>query len=854
MNRIMGVVLLGVVLSLAVPAVGEDDRIAPVRGLIERVLPGHSEMFELELLDDGAGKDVYELGTRNGKILVRGNSLSALCTGFGHYLRRDCRVSVSWFAACPVDAPAELPSATTVRRECAVNRRFFLNYCTYGYTMPWWQWRDWERLIDWMALNGVNTPLAITGQEAIWLNVWQSFGLTAEQARAYFSGPAHLPWHRMANIDYWQGPLPMSYIDHQVVLQKQILERQRQLGMTPVLPAFAGHVPLVLKEVHPQADIKPLGEWAGFTEDYATHFLDPFDPLFARIQKTYLAEQTRVFGTDHVYGIDPFNEITPPSWDPSYLKGVSTEIFRGLEAVDPEAIWLQMGWMFFFQRSDWTNERIRAMLSGVPEGHMILLDYYVEHTEVWRMTESFFGTDFLWCTVGNFGGHTSLMGNMDRVSSRFREALAEHEGGNLAGVGCTLEGMGVNELLHTMVLELPWMESFDSGRWLHQYAERRSGGENAKVQEAWALLRDTVYTKRNASGGAGSILTHRFPSFSLKRDSEYSNKKVVQAWGLLLQASDRSKQRDAMRYDVVNVARQALVNHLSDRLEDCRIAYEMGDAEALGTAAEGFVGLARDIDRLLSTRGEFLLGTWLSDAVRFGADDEERRYYLQNAKVILSTWGPQGHGLSEYARREWAGLISSYYLPRWEVYFRMLAESLETGRPFDTASYRTTLDAMAWTWTQNGWIEGVTEPTGDSYALAEALFETHAEGIMARPLSIGEIVGTWTPALLGPMFETRSWTLKGATLEPGRYRVSFTYTGGRDALRMRNVRLSAGSVELTGDAHEGWAGHQNRRNTFYLDLAQAAPAGSVLVAEIVSATEGSTDSSGTISLTYLGAP
>jgi alpha-N-acetylglucosaminidase len=45
----------------------------------------------------------------------------------------------------------------------------FLNYCTFtfGYTMLWWRWDDWERFIDWMALNGINMPLAIAEQEAV---------------------------------------------------------------------------------------------------------------------------------------------------------------------------------------------------------------------------------------------------------------------------------------------------------------------------------------------------------------------------------------------------------------------------------------------------------------------------------------------------------------------------------------------------------------------------------------------------------------------------------------------------------------------------------------------------------------
>ena len=112
--------------------------------------------------------------------------------------------------------PATLPAVdkkVTVDARC--KDRFFLNYCTFGYTMPWWQWEDWEHFIDWMALNGINLPLAITGQESIWLKVWTKLGLSESEVRNYFTGPAHLPWHRMLNIDYWQGNLPMSWLDGQ---------------------------------------------------------------------------------------------------------------------------------------------------------------------------------------------------------------------------------------------------------------------------------------------------------------------------------------------------------------------------------------------------------------------------------------------------------------------------------------------------------------------------------------------------------------------------------------------------------------------------------------------------------------
>ncbi len=87
--------------------------------------------------------------------------------------------------------------------------------------MPFWKWKDWERFIDWMALNGVNMPLAITGQEMVWYKVWKKIGLTDEEIRSYFTGPVYLPWHRMANIDGWNGPLPMQWLESQAELQKR---------------------------------------------------------------------------------------------------------------------------------------------------------------------------------------------------------------------------------------------------------------------------------------------------------------------------------------------------------------------------------------------------------------------------------------------------------------------------------------------------------------------------------------------------------------------------------------------------------------------------------------------------------
>lgn len=72
--------------------------------------------------------------------------------------------------------------------------------CTVGYSSVWWQWPEWERNIDWMALNGINLALAFTAQEAIWQRLYQELNLTKQEINEHFGGPAFLPWSDIARL------------------------------------------------------------------------------------------------------------------------------------------------------------------------------------------------------------------------------------------------------------------------------------------------------------------------------------------------------------------------------------------------------------------------------------------------------------------------------------------------------------------------------------------------------------------------------------------------------------------------------------------------------------------------------
>ena len=349
-----------------------------VRALAERVLGKASRQFVFRTIE--ADKDVFRIETEGSRTVISGNNANSMAVGLNHYLKYYCHVNVGWFVWDEVVLPKQFPAVPEpVEIQARVDERFFLNYCTFGYTMPWWHWDEWEHFIDWMALNGVNLPLAITGQESIWYQVWTELGLSDEEVRSYFTGPAHLPWHRMLNIDRWGGPLPVSWLVGQENLQKQIVARERELNMKPVLPAFAGHVPPELQRLYPDAQIDRMSDWAGFDVDQWPHFLDPMDPLFPQIQKKFLEKEIEIYGTDHIYGIDLFNEMIPKSWDPDYLARVSRQTYESLAAADPEGVWLQMTWLFYNERQYWTPDKIQPYITSYPADKSLVLP-----REFWR--------------------------------------------------------------------------------------------------------------------------------------------------------------------------------------------------------------------------------------------------------------------------------------------------------------------------------------------------------------------------------------------------------------------------------------------------------------------------------------
>ncbi len=692
------------------------------RALAERVLGKDARHFVFRTID--ADSDVFRIESQGRKTVISGNNANSMAVGLNHYLKYFCNVNVGWFVWDEVVLPEKFPVvAEPIEIKARVEERFFLNYCTFGYTMPWWHWDEWEHFIDWMALNGVNLPLAITGQESIWYQVWTELGLSDEEVRNYFTGPAHLPWHRMLNIDRWGGPLPVSWLVGQEKLQKQIVARERELNMKPVLPAFAGHVPPELQRLYPDAQIDRMSDWAGFDEDQWPHFLDPMDPLFPQIQKKFLEKEIEIYGTDHIYGIDLFNEMIPKSWDPEYLARVSRQTYESLAAADPEGTWLQMTWLFYNERQYWTPDKIQPYITSYPADKSLLLDYYCERMEVWQRTDRYYGVPYIWCYLGNFGGNTYLAGNPNEVNKLIENTFA-NGGENFRGIGSTLEGFDVNPFMYQYIFEKAW--DFDTHKDLDAYArvvaDSRTGKVDENARKAWSILFKEIYHDRSVPGH--SPLMNLRPSFGRSSSYHssvrytYDNDRLREAIQLLLAADGRGS---AYTFDVVNLTRQWLSNNFDTLSFQYKEAYDARDRERLDKTRDRMLAILDEMDRLLGSQTYFLVGKWIADARGWGADATEANYFESNARDLLTSWGDRGNMLTDYANRTLSGLVGSYYKGRWELFFDAVEKSLDAGEPLDEPALTEAYKDWEYAWWHDRPGSFPSEPVGDGIALARQI-------------------------------------------------------------------------------------------------------------------------------------
>lgn len=694
----------------------------PIEGLLERIDKGASRKIMTETVR--SDRDFFEITSKNGKPLIRGNNYVSIASGINWYLKYSVGVHLTW-NSMHASLPATLPLVQGVERHTTdIKHRYYLNYCTLSYSMAFWDWKRWEQELDWMALHGINLCLDIVGTDVVWRNVLLKLGYTKDEANEFVAGPAFQAWWLMNNLEGWGGPNSDNWYQQRERLQKQIMKRMKELGINVCLPGYSGMVPHDAKE-RLGLDVADPGKWNDYKRPA---FLQPTSKRFAEIASIYYKEQQRLYGKADFYSMDPFHEGGNAGGVD--LRKAGEAIMGAMKDVNPNAVWVVQAWGACPYPS---------MIKHLKNGDMLVLDLYSENRpqwgdpeSTWYRKEGFNGHDWAFCMLLNFGGNVGMFGKLQHVVDEYYKARCSSFKSTMKGVGLTMEGIENNPVMYELVSELPWRDAkFSWKEWLHDYVEARYGNiNNAKVHDAWLLLARSVYgagAKIVEQGCHESVLCAR-PALDVYQVSSWSEMEefynpddVINAARLMVEASHEVKANDNFRYDLVDVTRQAIAEQARYVYDEIVAAYKAKDRKMFDYTTKCFLDILLQQDRLLSSMPDFMVGRWLRSARNLGLNEQERNHYEWNARVQITTWGnrsaAESGGLREYAHKEWNGVLADFYYPRWKAYFEALAATLD-GKPMKDIDFYA-MDEK-WTLLHNVYPY---EAQGDAVEFAQTAFE-----------------------------------------------------------------------------------------------------------------------------------
>lgn len=672
------------------------------------------DFFEIDQAQKGNGTSAASKSAasksgagKNNPIIIRGNSWVNIAVGINWYLKHHAGIHISW-NNMNVKLPAVLPAVKQKERhETDLKLRYNFNYCTFSYTMAFWDWNRWQKEIDWMALHGINMPLAAVGTECVWHNMLLKLGYSEEEVGKFIAGPAFLAWWKMNNLEGWGGPLPLGWYKQQETLQKKILARMKEMGMKPVLPGYCGMVPHDAKQKL-GLNVTDAGRWNSYQRPAN---LSPTDSRFAEIADLYYKELTRLYGKSDYYSMDPFHESGN---DAAVDYGKAGEaLMSAMKRANPHAIWVVQGW----------NENPRPqMIANLKVGDLLVLDLFSESRQNFEdfctgentsgpekkdfstsKKEGIYGKhQWLFCLLENFGGNVGLHGRMDQLLNNFYLATGKKDTpkqensslltlhSSLKGWGFTMEGSENNPVMFELVSELPWRaEKITKEDWIREYCYARYGVHDATIEKAWTLLAQSIYNCPNGNIQQGthesifcarpSLNSYQVSTWSLM-SNYYDPEDTRQAAILLTSVAEKYRGNNNFEYDLVDICRQALADQGRKQYLKAMADYKSFSRQDFKKDSDRFLKMILLQDKLLGTRPEFRVGRWIEEARSLGKTAAEKDLYEWNARVQITTWGNRicadNGGLHDYGHKEWQGLLKDFYYLRWSTFMKSLASQL----------------------------------------------------------------------------------------------------------------------------------------------------------------------------------
>ena len=707
---------------------------------------GTSEKFHF-VLDPSINYDneTFVISGNGSKVTITGTTISAITTGIGWYLQNIAHINIAWNSlnekTVSGDAYADLSNIPlTVTEETHTSDamyRYYLNTCAFGYSMTSWTWKRWQQEIDWMALHGINMPLQLVGMEEVWRKFLtmedgsgnRKYGYTDAEAKAFVAGPAFIAWWAMNNLQGWGGTAAGTksggtwegaggvqddaWYVRQKNLAKLICDRQRELGMQPVIPGWSGMVPTNFASKSTYTTRGNGGNWAG---DFVRPLLlSVSNANYAEIAADYYTCLHEVMGESQYYSMDPFHEGGGAGTMEDY-----EAMYAAMEAAKPGSQWVIQQWQ-------WSSTQ-RYSLTAVPAGRLVVLDLFADGSPAFDSYNGYAPQDAVFSTIPNFGGRSGLMGRLTNLTDNYFKFKAKYS--SIKGIGAAPEAIEQTPVTYDLIFQLPWMNGVkpDVAEWVSNYSIARYGVENEEIKEAWSLLRQgPLNYGADAIQGPVEDVWAAKPNLTAKAAS-YWGKTMNNAIGtytkarhqMLIDATYKLISQSSViapgtiyesnyNYDLVEFGGGVLADYAYYLLLGINEAKTASNTALYEARRDAFLQLILDVDAFKGTNLNFRLGKWTQEArdaageVTGATTATADWYEYNNARTIVSTWSSPATNLNDYSYRSWQGLMKDLYYPRWKHYFDNNCTS---------ANY----DYFAW-----NWAHGLVHEVGQTAVSTTAL-------------------------------------------------------------------------------------------------------------------------------------
>lgn len=420
----------------------------PIDLLVSRIAPGKEKHFQFVLEPGKNKRNYFEISTNKERIRIKGNSYISMASGLDWYLRNYCGVS---YLHC--DSTLQLPEVLPMPQE----RTYKETYLQIGYTgydawqRQFWNWQDWEKEIDRMALSGINVCPVWTGTGSVWKEFLSEYNMSEEDINRYLFGTEQTF---------------KSWFKGQESLQKKIVRRMQNLGMCPVYPAFTGTVPEAM--IQGRNHIITLPAYTAENISKKETIISTEDPIFSKMAAKWYDCYENIYGTTPFYLGSTNGQEYPSDIQKCLLKSV------------PEANWIIS--------VDAGSSR-KTNTGEIDKQKAVLL--YPANYDTWKSMEETKAIPWIW-TWHETSTDKNLTISLHEALNQPEQASNNPEtASKIQGIGTQTSCTQTNPVSYSLTNNRRWQpEVISLTEEIEQILKIRYGHCNTKAVQAWIQLTD----------------------------------------------------------------------------------------------------------------------------------------------------------------------------------------------------------------------------------------------------------------------------------------------------------------------------------------------------------------------------